>query len=293
MWTIPTTLDELVGYLAEFVAAFNDIRASKNRSPGTVILFTFEDGGYAEFLLVEEASTSGFIKSRPVDAHTFKSNDELFMNRNSRQKEFDNRGELLYAGKLNKGIIAELGGPKVFARKIADELEKPHPANVPEERTPMSREGVVLIVHGRDHATRDAIELYIRDLGLATRRMDAEAHGGRSLPEKWEDVARDVSFAVFVITADDDLKLAGRDEKTDEVKWEAIRRPRQNVILEIGYVWGAVGRKGKTAFLLDRRFSDVDLPTDILGLGWIPITQDLAETKLGVQRELKKAGLIE
>jgi hypothetical protein len=36
----------------------------------------------------------------------------------------------------------------------------------------------------------------------------------------------------------------------------------------------------------------MELPSDIQGIGWIPITPDLAETKLLLRRELVASGLI-
>ena len=299
VWELPKSLDDLAQYLDDFVMFFNNLRAAKNRSLATIVVFALEDGGYAEVLLVDKSSTSSFIQTRPVDIHTFNDNTILEMNRNLRQKEFDNRGELIYAIALNRGIIAELGSSEAFARTVAAELEKPQPAKVP--ASSQSTGVKVLIVHGRDHATRDAIELYVRDLGLQTRRMDAEAHEGRSLPEKWEEVASDIGYAVFIVTADDELKIpkmdgeagaAIRDEETGETIWKDIRRPRQNVILEMGYVWGAIGRRKKTAFLVDRRVSGLELPNDIQGIGLIPITNDLAETKLQLRRELAAAGFL-
>jgi predicted nucleotide-binding protein len=70
-----------------------------------------------------------------------------------------------------------------------------------------------------------------------------------------------------------------------------IKRARQNVVLEIGYFWGSIGRRESVAFLVEDD-PIMELPNDIQGLGWIPITNDLGETKLKLRHELEHAGVI-
>jgi hypothetical protein len=141
-------------------------------------------------------------------------------------------------------------------------------------------EPVVFIVHGHDHALRNAIDLFLRDEGIATQVMQALPSAGLTLPEKFEQAAERCSFAVFILSGDD--LLLDRKENRE------IRRARQNVILEIGYFWGRLGRRGHVAFLVEE---GVELPTDVAGIGWIPITSDLGETKLQLLKELKSAGV--
>ena len=148
----------------------------------------------------------------------------------------------------------------------------------------MSKPPCVFIVHGRNHAIRDQIDLFLsKDLGLKTAVMQAGAHGGRTLPEKFEEIASTCDFAVFLLTADDHLE--------DLARKAPVKRARQNVILEVGYFWGALGRRQRVAFLVEAD-SLMELPSDIQGIGWIPITADLGETKLRLQAELRAAALI-
>jgi predicted nucleotide-binding protein len=152
---------------------------------------------------------------------------------------------------------------------------------VVQHRTGPSR---VFIVHGHNLAVRDQIDLFLsRDLGLRTAVMQAGAHGGRTLPEKFEEIAASCDFAVFLLTADDHLQHLGTGAR--------VKRARQNVILEVGYFWGALGRRHKVAFVVEADAA-MELPSDIQGLGWIPLTADLGETKLRLQAELRSAGLL-
>ncbi|HTQ07947.1 MAG TPA: nucleotide-binding protein [Polyangiaceae bacterium] len=142
--------------------------------------------------------------------------------------------------------------------------------------------GKVFIVHGQDHGVRDKIDLYLsKDLRLDTVVMQEQPHGGRTLPEKFEDIAADCAFAVFILTADD--KLA-------DPLGKPVVRARQNVILELGFFWGMFGRKRKIAVLVEAP-DQMDLPSDVQGFGWIPITGDLARTKELLRKELVAAGL--
>jgi predicted nucleotide-binding protein len=140
----------------------------------------------------------------------------------------------------------------------------------------------IFVVHGHNHVVRDKIDIFLRDLGLDTVVMAAGAHAGRSLPEKFEEMAK-CDFVVFLLTADDDLEYVKTKKK--------IKRARQNVVLEIGYFWGSMGRRGNVAFLVE---SDpvMELPSDIQGLGRIPITEDLGETKIMLRKEFEHAGII-
>ncbi|HKY36514.1 MAG TPA: nucleotide-binding protein [Polyangiaceae bacterium] len=141
----------------------------------------------------------------------------------------------------------------------------------------------VFIVHGHNHTIRDQIDLFLsKELRLETRIMQDEPNGGRTLPEKFEDVADECGFAVFILSADDQL--------TDS-SGKRVLRARQNVILEVGFFWGKLGRRHKLAVLVEHA-DQIELPSDMTGLAWIGITPDLALTKEKLRKELAAAGLI-
>lgn len=167
----------------------------------------------------------------------------------------------------------------------ASSAEKRKPQWAPARpRRKVSASSRVFIVHGHNHAVRDAIDLYLtKDLGVRTLIMHAGSSGGRTLPEKLEEISRDTSFAIFIMTADDQLTYAGTNK--------TIRRARQNVILEIGYFWALLGRRDRVVFLIEQN-PDMELPSDLDGLELIPITADLGQTKLQLKNELEKAGIV-
>ena len=122
-----------------------------------------------------------------------------------------------------------------------------------------------------------------RETGASTILMDEESHEGRSLTEKFEELSNGCGFGIFVLTADDVYV------STTSEPWDQRKFARQNVILELAYFLGKLGRRKKIAILVEE---GVELPSDVKGLGWISITQDLAATKLRLSQEIKSAGFI-
>jgi predicted nucleotide-binding protein len=96
--------------------------------------------------------------------------------------------------------------------------------------------------------------------------------------EKFEDFAGRAGFAVVLMTPDDVGCAVGKEQ-------ERALRPRQNVVLELGYFVGRLGRS-KTIVLTK---GDPEMPSDVLGL--VYESMDKSEGwKLRLARELKAAG---
>ena len=96
--------------------------------------------------------------------------------------------------------------------------------------------------------------------------------------EKFEDFAARAGFAIVLMTPDDFGYPVGKEE-------EKKHRPRQNVVLELGYFAAHLGRS-KTFVLLK---GDIEMPSDVLGL--VYERMDNSEGwKMRLARELKGAG---
>jgi predicted nucleotide-binding protein len=132
------------------------------------------------------------------------------------------------------------------------------------------------IVHGRDDGPREAVARFLVDLGIEPLILHEQPNRGDTIIEKLER-HRDVSFAVVLLTGDDEGRLIG----------DADLRPRsrQNVILELGYFVGCLGRENVCALYRD----DVELPSDWDGVVWVSLDERGA-WKLDLARELKAAG---
>lgn len=146
----------------------------------------------------------------------------------------------------------------------------------------------VFIVHGWNHGVRDKIERYLnKELNLETVIMMDGPHGGRTLPEKFEQEAAGAGYAVFLATGDEYLVEVDPATGAAKAGAQPFKRARPNVFIEIGYFWHALGR-GRVALLVEE---DVERPTDLQGVAYIPITPDLGETKRLLRKELAAAGL--
>lgn len=135
----------------------------------------------------------------------------------------------------------------------------------------------IFIVHGRDEAVKLSVKIFLGKLGLNPIILSEQPNGGRTVIEKFEANA-DVGFAVVLLTPDDigGLNLGGAEQKP---------RARQNVIFELGYFVGKLGRN-KVCALYNQT---VELPSDIVGVAYVAL--DAAGAwQLELAKELRAAG---
>jgi predicted nucleotide-binding protein len=137
----------------------------------------------------------------------------------------------------------------------------------------------VFLVHGHDelslHETARFLER-LRQEVIVLRELPNE---GRTIIEKFESYA-DVGFAVVLLTPDDRGGPATGPTDTDKP------RARQNVIFELGYFIGKLGRNRVCA--LHR--GGVELPSDFSGVVYVALDEKGA-WRLELAKELRAAGL--
>lgn len=135
----------------------------------------------------------------------------------------------------------------------------------------------VFIVHGRDDSTKEMIAKFLEELGLEPIILHEQANKGRTIIEKFEDHSSNVKYVVILLTPDD---IGGLKTELDKLS----PRARQNVVFEMGWFFGRLGR-GKVCALVS---SGVDQPSDLHGIVYISLDQD-DEWKSLLTRELKAA----
>jgi predicted nucleotide-binding protein len=96
---------------------------------------------------------------------------------------------------------------------------------------------------------------------------------GQTLIEKFEGSAAEARYAIVLLTADDQGKAVGASE------FEL--RARQNVVFDLGFFFGKLGRD-RIAVLYEE---GVRRPSDIEGLLYIPL-DDVDGWKLQLAREM-------
>ena len=138
----------------------------------------------------------------------------------------------------------------------------------------------VFIVHGRDVAVKAEVARFIGKLGFAEIIFHESAGRGRTLIEKLEDfVADGIDFVVVLLTPDDVGALSSDKDVLQS-------RARQNVIFELGFFIGILGRERVCALLKD----NVELPSDYDGVIWVHFDSRGA-WRTDLAREMKAAGL--
>lgn len=136
----------------------------------------------------------------------------------------------------------------------------------------------VFIVHGHAKDTKHEVEAFLMRLGLEPVILDQVAGASKTIIEKFEQEAEQAVFAVVLLTPDDHGAAKGASDLNP--------RARQNVIFELGYFAGKLGR-GRVAAL---KRGDVEIPSDYNGVEYIAF-DDHGGWKLNLARHMKHAGL--
>ncbi len=140
------------------------------------------------------------------------------------------------------------------------------------------KEPKVFVVYGHDTPARDQLELLLLRMNIKPVILSNMAPDGKTIIEAL--IANtDVPYAVVLLTPDDEGHIAG---KGDEKKFRA----RQNVVLELGMFLAKLGRE-KVAIL---HKGNLELPSDINGLIYIPFKDSVQQAKNKLAASLQKAG---
>ncbi len=133
------------------------------------------------------------------------------------------------------------------------------------------------IVHGTDPTNkRDAVARLLTNLKIEPILLSEQPSLGQTIIEKLESHS-DVKLAVVLLTGDD---AGGRSP--DQLQ----PRARQNVIYELGYFHGLLGRK-RLVVLYE---PDVEMPSNISGIVYLKIDNE-GRWKFELAKELKARGL--
>lgn len=136
----------------------------------------------------------------------------------------------------------------------------------------------VFIIHGRDDGTKETVARFIEKLGLEPIILHEQANRGRSIIDKFEQHAEETAFAIALLTPDDVGGLQGNGKGLKP-------RARQNVIFELGWFLGRLGR-GRVCAL---KKGDVEEPSNWKGVLYIDL--DAADAwRMKLFQELKSAG---
>ena len=139
----------------------------------------------------------------------------------------------------------------------------------------------VFVVHGHNGVARQQLKDLLTGFGLRPIVLAEQNDMGLTIVEKFEYYAATCSFAFVVMTPDD--RVAGDADTTAE-----RLRARQNVILELGWFMARLGRE-RVAILHQ---GDLDIPSDILGVIFMPFEASVSELAPRIAERLREAGVM-
>jgi predicted nucleotide-binding protein len=171
-------------------------------------------------------------------------------------------------------------------------------------KQPLSKN--IFIVHGRDHKPMEELKTMLYEFSLNPIVLHEKASGGLTLAEKLGKYSKDAGYAFVILTPDDvgcqeteivkwksklipEIVIKPRFGIEDEIEqfFKELRfRARQNVIFEMGYFWGLLERKRVCCLLK----GDVEKPSDIEGIVYVPFKDSVREVKEMIIKELEVAG---
>jgi predicted nucleotide-binding protein len=157
--------------------------------------------------------------------------------------------------------------------KERTDAARPILGKMTEVRGPLTASREVFIVHGHAEGPRESVARFVERLGLRPIILHEQTSEGRTIIEKIERHSG-VGYVVVLLTGDDRGGLAGADP--------AGYRPRarQNVVLELGYFLGKLGRRHVCVL----HEPGVEIPSDYDGVVYVPLD---SEWQFRLAREMK------
>lgn len=135
----------------------------------------------------------------------------------------------------------------------------------------------IFLVHGHNETAALRVQKDVRRItGIEPTILADQPSAGRTVIEKFERYATQSQYAIVLMTRDDEMAhqdSAGRP----------VMRARQNVILELGYF---IGKLGRSRVLVLQE--GVEWPSDIAGVVYISVTRVNWMEEL--RSELREAG---
>lgn len=193
----------------------------------------------------------------------------------SQERTGNNLGTKL---KLSNGCIVNVydSGKMSFQGRNNEEVRA-----ILEGKKPEKANRKVFVVYGHDGNARTQLEAMLRRWDLEPLIIDQLVSSGATIIEKLEEFTQQAEFGIVLATPDD---IGYAKNKEDSKRF----RVRQNVVLELGMLLAKMGRS-KVAILLSQA-EDMEKPSDIDGLIYIPFTNNVEETKVSLAKELKNNG---
>ena len=136
----------------------------------------------------------------------------------------------------------------------------------------------IFIVHGHDNEAKQETARFIEKLNLNAVILHERLNKGQTIIEKLFRESQSAGYALILLTPDDVGFVKGNEIEFEE-------RARQNVVLELGYFLGKLGRE-RVCVLLK---GNTNIPNDFNGVLYIPM-DDAGKWKYDLAKEMREIG---
>ena len=177
-------------------------------------------------------------------------------------------------GQHDDNVLGALTGYIVSTQSIVNKILKGQIAFGSKTFEPNKFSNKIFIVHGHDIDMLQTVNSFLKKLELEPIILHEQPNKGRTIIEKFVDYS-DVGFSVVLLSPDD---KAIHDQKKS-------KRARQNVIFELGYFIGKLGRDRVVALYK----SSVEIPSDYSGVLYIEYNSS-NNWEIQLCKELKAVG---
>lgn len=156
---------------------------------------------------------------------------------------------------LKHGIATSKAHLEQIKQWFLEEITDSSPEEIASTREMQMSNDKVFVVHGHNDGLKQSVARLLEKLSVQLIILHEQPNAGKTIVEKFEEYA-DVGFAVVLLTPDD---VGG------PMEGEMNPRARQNVILELGYFIGKLGRSRVCTIYMD----GVELPSDLSGVLYV------------------------
>ena len=205
-------------------------------------------------------------------------NDTLGSNAYSAQIAHEYNQGFGYLGQLSlKGVENVLGVVRASLTRLR---RNPDLLVLRKSEESLHQKGNVFIIHGRDEAKwrelKDIVQTELR-LNPIVLLQQPDA-GCKTVIEKFEHYAQTCSYAIAVFTPDDEVSSGD----------EAYLQARPNVIYELGWFCGRLGRENVMLLLKD----GTSMFSDFGGIIQKRFSNNIAEKIIEIQSDLVASGIL-
>jgi len=178
----------------------------------------------------------------------------------------------LFHGHMNESVIEFNKNFFKYLVFIVEEIINANPEveNTKSEKVSGNK---VFIIHGHDAHLKTELQLLLTRAGVNNIVLHEHADKGRTIIDKLTEEGKEANYAIALLSPDDTMH-------------DGSNRARQNVIMEIGYFMGKLGKE--RVRLLKK--GETEIPSDLQGV--LYENYDLAGAwKMKLAKELQAVGI--